>query len=163
MYFFARFGRRVIPTPWHEVNESFSGGLRRGRMVIIGARPGEGKSVAAHQLAEHAAADGHPSVIFSVEMGRLEVAGRIVSNGATVERGEITRRDLSETRGTSSRLPGPRAGLPADHRRTPRLDAGLHRRAVPRAQTVPRAAERPCCRICASPAASSRTPTPCCS
>ncbi|MEV6879561.1 DnaB-like helicase C-terminal domain-containing protein [Amycolatopsis sp. NPDC051128] len=87
---------RFVPTPWEELNERFSGGLHMGRMIIVGARPGEGKSIAAHQIAEHAASLGHPAAIFSVEMGRLEVAGRIVSNGATVEMGEITRRELSE-------------------------------------------------------------------
>lgn len=86
---------RVIPTPWGEVNERIAGGLHAGRMYVVGARPGEGKSIAAHQAAEHAASLGHPAAIFSVEMGGLEVAGRIVANGATIEMGEISRRDLS--------------------------------------------------------------------
>jgi replicative DNA helicase len=84
----------VIATPWREVNEEIAGGLHGGRLYIIGARPGEGKSIAAHQLAEQAAATGHPAVVFSVEMGAAEVTGRVVSSGAQVEMRDISRREL---------------------------------------------------------------------
>jgi replicative DNA helicase len=86
---------KVVPSPWDALNERIAGGLHAGRMYIIGARPGEGKSIVAHQAAEHAASLGHPAAIFSVEMGAAEVAGRIVANGASIEMGEISRRDLS--------------------------------------------------------------------
>lgn len=86
----------IIPTPWADVNERISGGLHAGRMYVVGARPGEGKSIAAHQMVEYAAELGHPGVVFSVEMGGVEVAGRIVANGASIEMGEISRRDLSD-------------------------------------------------------------------
>ncbi|TCO64368.1 replicative DNA helicase [Actinocrispum wychmicini] len=84
----------VIATPWPEVNEQIAGGLHGGRLYIVGARPGEGKSIAAHQLAENAAATGHPSIVFSVEMGAAEVTGRVVSAGAQVEMRDVSRRDL---------------------------------------------------------------------
>jgi replicative DNA helicase len=87
---------RVFPTPWAEMNDRMAGGLHPGRMYVIGARPGEGKSIAAHQVAEHAAESGHPAIVFSVEMGGVEVAGRMVANGATIEMGELSRRRLSE-------------------------------------------------------------------
>ncbi|MEV6908001.1 DnaB-like helicase C-terminal domain-containing protein [Amycolatopsis sp. NPDC051071] len=86
---------RIIPLPWPELNDRVSGGLHAGRMYVIGARPGEGKSIAAHQAAEHAASLRHPALVFSVEMGGVEVAGRIVANGASIEMSEISRRDLS--------------------------------------------------------------------
>jgi replicative DNA helicase len=92
---------RVVETPWAEINERIAGGLHGGRMYIVGARPGEGKSIAAHQAAEHAAALGSPAMIFSIEMGSIEVAGRIVSNAASIEMGEISRRDLSTRSWTS--------------------------------------------------------------
>lgn len=87
---------KVIPTPWEDVNNLTAGGLRGGRLYIVGARPGEGKSVIAHGVAEHAASKGHPSLVFSAEMGGLEVAGRMIANGATIEMDEITRRRLSK-------------------------------------------------------------------
>jgi replicative DNA helicase len=89
-------GFAVIPTPWHEVNERIAGGLHGGRMYVVGARPGQGKSIVAHQLAEHAASFGRPAMVFSAEMGAAEVTGRMVANGATIELSEISRRDLSD-------------------------------------------------------------------
>ncbi len=88
---------KTIPTPWPEVNEVLQGGLRGGKFYVIGARPGEGKSLAAGNIAEYAASLGHPALVFSVEMPDLEVTGRMVSAGATVNLGEIARRDLSAT------------------------------------------------------------------
>lgn len=85
---------RRFATPWPEVNDELAGGLFGGRFYVIGARPGDGKSLAAHQIAEFAAACGHPSLVFSVEMGADEVTGRVVSAGAQVEIRDINRREL---------------------------------------------------------------------
>jgi replicative DNA helicase len=85
---------KVIATPWPEVNEEIAGGLHGGRLYVIGARPGDGKSIAAHQLAEYAAAWGKPSIVFSVEMAAAEVTGRVVSQGAQVELRDINRHEL---------------------------------------------------------------------
>lgn len=87
---------KVIPTPWPEINERMAGGLRPGRMYVVGARPGEGKSIAAHQIAEHAAEQSLPAAVFSLEMDALEVVSRMVGNGAQIEMDEIMRRELSE-------------------------------------------------------------------
>lgn len=84
----------VIPTPWSEVNDALNGGIRGGRMYVIGARPGDGKSIAAHQIAQRAAELGFPALVFSAEMGADEVTGRMVANGAWVEQSDITRRTL---------------------------------------------------------------------
>lgn len=86
----------LIPTPWADVDDVMGGGLRGGRMVVVGARPGEGKSIVAHRMAVHAAAQGHPALVFSMEMGHLEVTGRMVAGAAHIEMGEIARRDLSQ-------------------------------------------------------------------
>lgn len=86
----------VVTTPWPEINEMLSGGFHRGRLHVIGARPGEGKSIMAHQLAANAAAHGHPAMVFSLEMSESEVAGRLVSGGGKIELGEITRTELSD-------------------------------------------------------------------
>ncbi len=91
----SRESYRIVATPWDPINERIAGGLHGGRLYIVGARPGEGKSIIGHNLAEHAASLGHPALVFSVEMGDLEVTGRMVANGATVEMAEISRRDLS--------------------------------------------------------------------
>lgn len=85
----------VVPTPWGEVNDTLAGGLHAGRLYVIGARTGDGKSLWAHQVAEHAASVGHAALVFSVEMDALEVATRSASAGASIDMGEITTRELS--------------------------------------------------------------------
>lgn len=85
---------RRFPSPWPEINDELSGGLHGGRLYVIGARPGDGKSLAAHQIAEYAASNRSPALVFSVEMGADEVTGRVVSSGAQVEMRDISRREL---------------------------------------------------------------------
>lgn len=86
----------VVPTPWADLNTRIAGGLHPGRVYVIGARPGDGKSILTHQAASFAAEQGHPALVFSAEMGTLEVTGRVVASGAEVELAEIARRDLSQ-------------------------------------------------------------------
>lgn len=86
---------QVIASPWADFDERAAGGFHRGRLHVIGGRPGEGKSIAGHQAAAYAAEQGHPSVIFSMEMGRIEVGGRLLANGSRIDMGEIARADLS--------------------------------------------------------------------
>lgn len=84
-------GNRAIPSPWPDFNERGAGGFHRGRLYVIGARPGDGKSIAAHQAAAHAAECGQHAVIFSMEMGRHEVGDRLLANGSREldERGKL--------------------------------------------------------------------------
>jgi replicative DNA helicase len=86
---------QVIHSPWPDFDERAAGGFHRGRLHVIGGRPGEGKSIAGHQAAAFAAEKGHPSVIFSMEMGRMEVGGRLLANGSRIDMGEIARAELS--------------------------------------------------------------------
>lgn len=85
-----------IPTPWEGLDSVLSGGLRRGRTYIVGARPGGGKSIAGVNLATYAAQQLHPSLIFSVEMGKLEVTSRVIAGAAAANYGQMTRRDLDD-------------------------------------------------------------------
>lgn len=84
----------VIPTPWWPVNDWLHGGLARGRLVTIGGRPSAGKSLMGLNLAVNAAERGHSTLLFSLEMGRQEVAARILSAGGDVDMGQIMRRRL---------------------------------------------------------------------
>lgn len=53
-------------------------------------------SIALLNLAVHAAEHGHPGVIFSVEMGDIEVASRIMAAGAHAEYRQITKRQIDQ-------------------------------------------------------------------
>lgn len=58
-------------------------GLRPGQLVVIAARPGYGKSSLAMQIVEHVAVDGGvPAGVFSLEMSREELIGRMIAGRA---------------------------------------------------------------------------------
>ena len=59
-------------------------GLRPGQMVVIGARPGVGKTSFALNLASNAAANGASVALFSLEMSKIEIAQRLLSAQAKI-------------------------------------------------------------------------------
>lgn len=83
-----------IKTPWPALNDRLNGGLQRGRLYTIAARPGVGKSVAALQIAANAAFWGTPAAFFTLEMSSDEVTSRLVSSGASVDFSKIMRKKL---------------------------------------------------------------------
>lgn len=86
----------IISTPWQELNNYLGGGLRRGKLYVVGGRPGSGKSMAGLNMAAHIAErEKLHTVIFSMEMVATEVASRILSYGAWADYGEIFRKRMS--------------------------------------------------------------------
>lgn len=85
----------VVPTPWPELDELFSGGFHPGRSFVVAGRPNAGKSIIGLNCAQVAAEQGFRTLVVSAEMSALEVAERIIAAGARVEYGEITRRSMS--------------------------------------------------------------------
>lgn len=83
---------RYIETPWREVNELI-GGLRPGGLYVIGARPGEGKSIMALQIAQQLAHSG-PVAFSSLEMGVDELLTRLISLRGKIHMGPLTRHEL---------------------------------------------------------------------
>jgi replicative DNA helicase len=83
----------VIETPWPEINKIIVG-LRPGRLVVIGARPGEGKTMVAAQLALACCSRG-PVAYSSLEMTRGELLRRLMSSQANVHMGSLERSFLS--------------------------------------------------------------------
>ena len=89
----------AIPTPWPKLNNLLNGGLQRGRLYTIGARPGVGKSVGALNLIAHAAHWEYKAAFFSLEMGADEVTSRMLAAGAGADLGQILRKRMDlETR-----------------------------------------------------------------
>lgn len=84
-----------IRTPWDSLNAKLNGGLQRGRVYTIGARPGVGKSVAALNIASFAARWDYRAVMFSLEMSDEEVTSRLIADGASVDLGRILRKELT--------------------------------------------------------------------
>lgn len=86
---------RIIPTPWPTLNEVLSGGFHTGRSYLIGGRPGGGKSLLLSNFAQHAAFYGHPGLLYSVEMGRMEVTSRILAAGGEADYKQVTARRMT--------------------------------------------------------------------
>jgi len=73
-----------VPTGFTDLDQ-LTNGLHPGQMVIIAARPAMGKSTLALDFARAASIKHNlPSVIFSLEMGRNEIAMRLLSAEARV-------------------------------------------------------------------------------
>lgn len=68
-----------VPTPFNELNIILGGGLRGGRRpVVLAAQEKVGKSQLGLMFLLHAAMQGIPSVLFSLEMPQIQVVARLV-------------------------------------------------------------------------------------
>jgi replicative DNA helicase len=73
-----------IPTGFARLDE-ITNGLHPGQMITVAGRPGSGKSTLALDFARSAAVKHHrPTVVFSLEMGKLELMMRLLSAEALV-------------------------------------------------------------------------------
>lgn len=75
---------RGVPSPWGQLTNLLPA-LRGGQLVILAARPSVGKTIAVCQWAHFAAASGFPAVVFSLEMSREEILGRMTCARASVD------------------------------------------------------------------------------
>jgi len=73
-----------IPTPWPALNKLI-GGLRRGQLIVVGARPSVGKTAFLSQIAAHAVARGRHVAFFSFEMSGGELLLRTACAVAGVD------------------------------------------------------------------------------
>ena len=63
-----------------------TGGLRKSDLIILGARPSQGKTALALNIAHHACVEcGIPVAFFSLEMGRNSIFERMLGAAAMVE------------------------------------------------------------------------------
>ena len=98
-----------VPTGFAELDE-LTNGLHPGQLIIIAARPALGKSTLALDFAR-AASIKHdmPSIFFSLEMGRSEIAMRLLSAEAAVplqsmRKGTVDTRDWTTIASTRGRI-----------------------------------------------------------
>lgn len=90
-----------IPTGFADLDRLLNG-LVGGQVIIVGARPGVGKSVALANIAQNAAWRWkQPAVFFSLEMTAVELGTRLVAAGArvplhTLNTGKLTDEDWAQ-------------------------------------------------------------------
>lgn len=85
-----------IPTGYQDLDELLSG-LQPSTLNIIGARPAMGKTAFGLGMATNVAkVTGKPVLVFSLEMGHIELTQRILSSEAEVDSTKIRNGKLSE-------------------------------------------------------------------
>jgi len=98
-----------VPTGFADLDE-LTNGFHPGQMIIVAARPAMGKSTLALDFAR-AASIHHdlPSILFSLEMGKSEIAMRLLSAEASVplqmmRKGTVDSRDWTTIASTRGRI-----------------------------------------------------------
>lgn len=81
-------GLAGVDTGLRELNDR-TGGLVRGKVHTIGARPGMGKSTLLLQIARNVAAKGRGAVFASLEMSKEELALKLLAGEARVDHDRI--------------------------------------------------------------------------
>lgn len=84
-----------IPTPWWDINNHLSG-LRAGGLYVVGARPGQGKSIVGLQMALRLAKEG-PVAFCSLEMSRNDLMARLVSQLAQVSLHSLVNHEVTQS------------------------------------------------------------------
>ena len=86
-----------IPTGIGELDETITG-LNRSDLIILGARPGMGKTSFALNIARNAAVvSGRRVAVFSLEMGREQLASRLLSSEALISGTKLRTGQLSDS------------------------------------------------------------------
>jgi replicative DNA helicase len=92
----AKGGITGIPTGLHDLDE-LTGGLQRGDLIIVAARPSMGKTAFVTGLGLHAAiAHQVPVAIFSLEMSKQQVVQRMLCSEALVDLRRLLRGRLQD-------------------------------------------------------------------
>jgi replicative DNA helicase len=86
----------VTPTGLHDLDSILTGGLRKGAVYVIAARPGQGKSLAGAGIGLSVAQDGVGVLVCSLEMSREEITNRILANMSGVELTAINTHQLND-------------------------------------------------------------------
>lgn len=74
-----------LPTGFVDLDELL-GGLQASNLIVVGARPGMGKTSLAMNIVTHVGTQaGVPTLVFSLEMSHLELTQRLLSSEARVD------------------------------------------------------------------------------
>ncbi len=93
----AHDGRHLtgLATNYFELDD-MTNGLQNGEMIIVAARPSMGKTALALNMAEHIAADcQQPVALFSLEMGKQQLAQRLLCSRGGVDSHKVRKHNLT--------------------------------------------------------------------
>lgn len=100
-----------VPTGYILLDE-MTAGLQRGELIIVAGRPSMGKTAFGLNVAEHMAIrENRPTLFFSLEMSRQQVAQRLLCSWARVDshrfrRGRLNDQDMDRLRAAAGQLAG---------------------------------------------------------
>ncbi len=98
-----------VPTGFADLDE-LTNGLHPGQMIVVAARPAMGKSTLALDFARSAAVKNDmPTIFFSLEMGRAEIAMRLLSAEGSLplhvlRKGRLEQTDWTKLASTRGRI-----------------------------------------------------------
>ncbi|MRM93744.1 replicative DNA helicase [Riemerella anatipestifer] len=87
---------RGVPIPFQKMDNHFYG-WQPTDLIIIGARPGMGKSAYAMELARCASKNKVPTLIFSLEMANIQLHTRLVANELEIDSNSLRKHNLSDS------------------------------------------------------------------
>lgn len=73
-----------ISSPFCALDNELPAWLHEGHLIVVGGRPGTGKSIIGQQLADHVGESGLTSIFFSLEMSGYELIERSISRRASI-------------------------------------------------------------------------------
>lgn len=92
----AKGGLTGVPTGFPDL-DSMTGGLQRGDLIVLAARPSMGKTSLAIGIALHAAISHQvPTAVFSLEMSKEQIVQRMLCHEALVDLGKLRRGMLDD-------------------------------------------------------------------
>ncbi|WP_274968308.1 replicative DNA helicase [Succinimonas amylolytica] len=93
-----KYQNEVIPTGYPAIDQILTGGFRKGNLIVIGARPGTGKTTLGLNIAERLIFNStikEPVLFFSLEMPFHEITDRFIASVAGIDHSQILNANLS--------------------------------------------------------------------
>lgn len=87
----------TVPTGISDLDDVFGGGLKKGELYVIGARPGMGKTVVGGTVAMNAAQAGQRVLFASLEMSTSELLDRWLGGHARIDTVNLQQGHLHES------------------------------------------------------------------
>jgi len=99
-----RIDRPTVETPFPTLNNLLGGGLHGGKLYVMAAPPGGGKTTLATQIADYAAAAGIPTCYVALEMGRPQLFDYALSRHIGMNSSKVEARNYRQSEPDRERL-----------------------------------------------------------
>lgn len=96
--------RPTVATPFQTLNDLLGGGLHGGKLYVLAAPPGGGKTTLATQIADHAAAARIPSCYVALEMGRGQLFDYALARHCGMNSSKVEARKFQHSESDHQRL-----------------------------------------------------------